>query len=40
LPFQLTNAQKGEVKETGSDISSQAQMNRFVTGDVGSGKLL
>nr|WP_314839927.1 ATP-dependent DNA helicase RecG [uncultured Flavobacterium sp.] len=40
LPFQLTNAQKRVVKEIRSDMGSQAQMNRLLQGDVGSGKTI
>ncbi|MEN8788884.1 MAG: ATP-dependent DNA helicase RecG [Flavobacteriaceae bacterium] len=38
LPFALTNAQKKVIKEIRSDLGSQAQMNRLLQGDVGSGK--
>ncbi|HPF10842.1 MAG TPA: ATP-dependent DNA helicase RecG [Flavobacteriaceae bacterium] len=38
LPFPLTEAQKRVVKEIRSDLGSQAQMNRLLQGDVGSGK--
>ena len=40
LPFQLTNAQKRVLKEIRSDLGSQAQMNRLLQGDVGSGKTI
>ncbi|WP_291286287.1 ATP-dependent DNA helicase RecG [Flavobacterium sp.] len=40
LPFQLTNAQKRVVKEIRSDMGSNAQMNRLLQGDVGSGKTI
>jgi ATP-dependent DNA helicase RecG len=38
LPFQLTEAQKRVVKEIRQDLGSNAQMNRLLQGDVGSGK--
>ena len=40
IPFQLTNAQKRVVKEIRNDLSGEAQMNRLLQGDVGSGKTL
>ncbi|SEF98317.1 ATP-dependent DNA helicase RecG [Flavobacterium urumqiense] len=40
LPFQLTNAQKRVIKEIRSDMGSNAQMNRLLQGDVGSGKTI
>lgn len=40
LPFELTNAQKRVVKEIRNDLGSQAQMNRLLQGDVGSGKTI
>ncbi len=40
LPFNLTNAQKRVLKEIRSDLGSQAQMNRLLQGDVGSGKTI
>jgi ATP-dependent DNA helicase RecG len=38
LPFELTNAQKRVLKEIRADLGSNAQMNRLLQGDVGSGK--
>ncbi len=38
LPFELTAAQKRVIKEIRSDLGSNAQMNRLLQGDVGSGK--
>ena len=40
LPFDLTNAQKRVVKEIRTDMGSNAQMNRLLQGDVGSGKTI
>ncbi len=40
LPFDLTNAQKRVLKEIRSDLGSNAQMNRLLQGDVGSGKTI
>ena len=40
LPFELTNAQKRVVKEIRQDLGSNAQMNRLLQGDVGSGKTI
>ena len=40
LPFQLTNAQKRVIKEIRTDLGSNAQMNRLLQGDVGSGKTI
>ncbi len=40
LPFELTNAQKRVIKEIRTDIGSNAQMNRLLQGDVGSGKTI
>jgi ATP-dependent DNA helicase RecG len=38
LPFELTNAQKRAVKEVFKDLSLTNPMNRFLQGEVGSGK--
>ncbi len=38
LPFNLTDAQKRVIKEIRKDVGGQAQMNRLLQGDVGSGK--
>jgi len=40
LPFELTNAQKRVIKEVRADLGSNAQMNRLLQGDVGSGKTI
>jgi len=40
LPFELTNAQKHVLKEIRADLGSNAQMNRLLQGDVGSGKTI
>ncbi|NHF60086.1 ATP-dependent DNA helicase RecG [Flavobacteriaceae bacterium TP-CH-4] len=40
LPFELTDAQKRVVKEIRADLGSNAQMNRLLQGDVGSGKTI
>ncbi|GLB52421.1 ATP-dependent DNA helicase RecG [Neptunitalea chrysea] len=40
LPFDLTNAQKRVIKEIRKDLGSNAQMNRLLQGDVGSGKTI
>ncbi|MCH7523823.1 MAG: ATP-dependent DNA helicase RecG [Bacteroidetes bacterium] len=40
LAFELTNAQKRVLKEIRSDLGSNAQMNRLLQGDVGSGKTI
>lgn len=38
LPFQLTGAQKGALREIFADMCSIRQMSRLLQGDVGSGK--
>lgn len=38
LPFELTEAQNNAVREIIEDMQSQAQMERLLQGDVGSGK--
>lgn len=38
LPFTLTNAQQRSVDEILTDLAKPAPMNRFLQGDVGSGK--
>ncbi len=38
LPFEMTKAQKREIKEIISDMSEPKQMARLLQGDVGSGK--
>lgn len=38
LPFDLTQAQKRVIREIRADLGSNAQMNRLLQGDVGSGK--
>ncbi|WP_178988771.1 ATP-dependent DNA helicase RecG [Winogradskyella schleiferi] len=40
LAFELTNAQKRVLKEIRQDLGSNAQMNRLLQGDVGSGKTI
>lgn len=40
LPFPLTEAQKRVVREIRSDLKNEAQMNRLLQGDVGSGKTI
>ncbi len=40
LKFDLTNAQKRVLKEIRNDLGSNAQMNRLLQGDVGSGKTI
>ena len=40
MPFDLTQAQKKVIKEIRSDLGSNAQMNRLLQGDVGSGKTI
>ena len=40
LSFKLTNAQKKVLKEIRNDLGSNAQMNRLLQGDVGSGKTI
>ncbi|MCC1484223.1 DUF559 domain-containing protein [Winogradskyella immobilis] len=40
LPFELTKAQKRVLKEIRTDLGSNAQMNRLLQGDVGSGKTI
>ena len=40
LPFDLTIAQKRVIKEIRQDLGSNAQMNRLLQGDVGSGKTI
>lgn len=40
LPFELTTAQKRVIKEIRADLGSNAQMNRLLQGDVGSGKTI
>ncbi len=40
LPFTLTDAQKRVIKEIRTDLGSNAQMNRLLQGDVGSGKTI
>ncbi len=40
LPFDLTQAQKRVLKEIRHDLGTNAQMNRLLQGDVGSGKTI
>ncbi|GGD39720.1 ATP-dependent DNA helicase RecG [Muriicola marianensis] len=40
LPFELTGAQQRVIKEIRADLGSNAQMNRLLQGDVGSGKTI
>ena len=40
LEFELTNAQKNVIRDIRKDFSTNAQMNRLLQGDVGSGKTI
>ncbi|MDG1822055.1 MAG: ATP-dependent DNA helicase RecG [Flavobacteriaceae bacterium] len=40
LPFPLTEAQKRVIREIRIDLKGEAQMNRLLQGDVGSGKTI
>jgi len=40
LPFELTRAQRGAIRELDTELVRDRQMNRMLMGDVGSGKTL